>query len=111
VFLWRLRKKKRGFADSRPLWIAYWEPRSRSSSSRCTCLQKAHEGAQAIDASEKQPSTARARACHGPYLTTTGDGATPSTVPVSLFVVIAMYVPAEGTRRRTRNFRERETII
>ena len=29
VFLWRLRKKKRGFADSRPLWFAYWEPRSR----------------------------------------------------------------------------------
>ena len=28
VFLWRLRKKKRGFADSRPLWFAYWEPRS-----------------------------------------------------------------------------------
>ena len=28
VFLWRLRKNKRGFADSRPFWFAYWEPRS-----------------------------------------------------------------------------------
>ena len=30
VFLWRLRKENRGFADSRPLWFAYWEPRSPS---------------------------------------------------------------------------------
>ena len=29
VFLWRLRKENRGFADSRPLWFAYWEPRSK----------------------------------------------------------------------------------
>ena len=45
----------------------------------------------------------------GPILTTTDDGATPSTGPVSPFVVIAMYVPAAGARRRTRNWHERET--
>ena len=38
-----------------------------------------------------------------PILTTTDDDATPSTGPVSPFVVIAMYVPAAGTRRRTRD--------
>ena len=44
-----------------------------------------------------------------PILTTTDDGATPSTGPVSPFVDIAMYVPAAGTRRRTRDWYERKT--
>ena len=44
-----------------------------------------------------------------PILMTTDDGATPSTGPVSPFVVIAMYVPAAGTRGRIHDWQRRET--